>query len=94
MKSKVCVWIDRKNAFLVFWGGEIQQLNSDQYLELSPINISASYSLGHFYDEVVAQIGQAEYVYIFGLSEAKKELQDRLALKRLTKLWRIFTANN
>jgi hypothetical protein len=88
MKSKVCVWIDRKNAFLVFWGGEIKQLNSDQYLELIPRNISASYSLNHFYDEVVAQIAQVESVYIFGLSEAKKQLQDRLETKRLTGLWR------
>jgi hypothetical protein len=87
MKSKVCVWIDRKNAFLVFWGGEIQQLNSGQHLELTPRNISASHSLHSFYDEVVSQITQAESIYIFGLSEAKKELQDRLEIKRLTGMW-------
>lgn len=88
MKSKVCVWIDRKNAFIVFWGGEIKQLNSEKYSELVPRNIPVSYSINHFYDEVVAHIAQAESIYMFGLSEAKKELQDRLEIKRLTGLWR------
>lgn len=87
MRTKVCVWIDRKNAFLVFWGGEITQLNSNPYLELSPRNISANYSLDNFYDEVVAQIAEIEQVYMFGLYEAKRELQNRLEIKRLTKLW-------
>jgi hypothetical protein len=81
------VWIDRKNAFIVFWGGEIKQLSSEKYPEVAPRNIPASYSLNHFYDEVASHIAQAESVYMFGLSEAKKELQSRLEIKRLTGLW-------
>jgi hypothetical protein len=83
MKAKVCVWIDHKNAFIVFWGGEIKQLESRNYFEDNLYTASVANSLNHYYDEVVSNIAQAESIFIFGLNEAKKQLKARLELKQL-----------
>ncbi len=83
MKTKVCVWIDHKNAFIVFWGGEIKQLEVTNYFEDKLYAAPVASSLNHYYDEVVSNIAQAESIYIFGLNEAKKQLKARLELKQL-----------
>jgi hypothetical protein len=65
MKTKACVWIDHKNAFIVFWGGEIKQLEARHYSEDSLYTDPVANSLNHYYDEVVSNIAQAESIYIW-----------------------------
>ena len=97
MKQQVGVWIDHKQAFVVLIGEgaeETQRIESDvekhAHRSLSEggsaddqRNRQFVAHLGGYYDKVIARIGNAESILLFGPGEAKGEFEKRLAGKGL-----------
>lgn len=86
MNKKVGLWIDHKKAVMLFIndGGEESKTvgvdahgsgnaskadDTQQRIETKGLNA--------FYDEVIAAIGDADPIYVFGPGEAKGEFQKR-----------------
>ena|ERR1035437_8425138 len=93
MKKKVGLWIDRRRAAIVTMKNgdlEMQQVNSDierhvrfsgGALDISEEDIVERRLENHlrrYYDEVIANIQDAEAILIFGPGEAKIELKKRI----------------
>ncbi|MEQ1642548.1 MAG: hypothetical protein ABL959_03770 [Pyrinomonadaceae bacterium] len=92
MNKKVGIWIDHREAVIVFvtrGGQETTEIESNvrkhlrQSGETAPAddriqNITTE-QLNKYYDEVIAIIHEAELAFIFGPGEAKGELEKRLA---------------
>jgi stalled ribosome rescue protein Dom34 len=99
MSTRVGLWIDHKRAVLVFLTGkkeEIKEIASDMEKhvrfsgdqkedggadDLRDRQYAAH--LNRYYDEVIAAIGDADSILIFGPGEAKGELAKRLESKGL-----------
>ncbi len=92
MNKKVRIWIDHKEAVIVFvtrGGQEKVGIESDvrkhhrQSGDSGPaddrLQNNTTEQLNKFYDEVVEIIKEAELTFIFGPGEAKGELEKRLA---------------
>ena len=94
MDKKVGLWLDRKKAVIVSMtnnGEERRIITSDMehYVRYSS-NVPGDGSpedmrdrrfwnhLGEYYDKVIAHIGDARSILIFGPGEAKSELKKRL----------------
>lgn len=94
MNKKVGLWLDRKMAVIVSItndGEERRIITSDMehYVRYSS-NVPGDGSaedvrdrrfwnhLGEYYDKVIAHIGEARSILIFGPGEAKSELKKRL----------------
>ena len=94
MNRKVGLWLDHKKAVIVSItndGEERRIITSDMehYVRYSS-NVPGDGSaedirdrrfwnhLGEYYDKVIAQIGDAKSIQIFGPGEAKNELKKRL----------------
>ena len=97
MNRKVGLWLDQKKAVIVSItndGEERRIITSDMehYVRYSS-NVPGDGSeedvrdrrfwnhLGEYYDKVIAQIGEAKSIQIFGPGEAKYELRKRLESK-------------
>jgi len=96
-KRHAGVWIDHRDAFIVFVGegGEVHEIKSDveKHVRFSGHAVSGHGSaedqrdrqsaahLEKYYDEVIAQIGDVGSLLILGPGEAKGEFQKRLAGK-------------
>ena len=97
MNRKVGLWLDHKKAVIVSItndGEERRIITSDMehYVRYSS-NVPGDGSeeevrdrrfwnhLGEYYDKVIAQIGDAKSIQIFGPGEAKYELRKRLESK-------------
>ena len=94
MNKKVGLWLDHKKAVIVSItnnGEERRIITSDmehyvRYSNNAPGDGSTEdvrdrrfwNHLGEFYDKVIAQIGDAKSIQIFGPGEAKNELKKRL----------------
>jgi hypothetical protein len=93
MKKEVGLWIDRRRAAIVTMKNgdlEMQQVNSDiekqarfsgGALDISEEDIVERRLENHlrrYYDEVIANIQDAEAILIFGPGEAKIELKKRI----------------
>ena len=104
MKNQVGLWIDHREAVIVFVtdeGEETKRIISnieqdvrfsagsrsmDGWQEASPEDMRDRRSenqLNRYYDDVIAQIRDAESVLIMGPGEAKGELEKRLEGKKL-----------
>ena len=94
MNRKVGLWLDQKKAVIVSItnDGEERRIitsNMEHYVRYSS-NVPGDGSeedvrdrrfwnhLGEYYDKVIAQIGEAKSIQIFGPGEAKYELKKRL----------------
>jgi hypothetical protein len=101
MKRQAGLWIDHKEALVVFIGDAAEETrriesNMEKHVRFSGGNRpddgaaedqrDRQYTthLNHYYDEVIAQIGDAESILLFGPGEAKGELKKRLAGKGLS----------
>ena len=93
MKKEVGLWIDRRRAAIVTMKNgdmQMQQVNSDiekqvrfsgGALDISEEDIVERRLENHlrrYYDEVIANIQDAEAILIFGPGEAKIELKKRI----------------
>ena len=95
MKKQVGLWIDHKEAFIVFVGEEAEErehLESgmEKHVRFSGHSTFDTGSadnlrdrqfaehLSKYYDEVIAQIHEAESIFLFGPGEAKGELKKQL----------------
>jgi len=100
MKKQAGIWIDHKQAFIVFVGDageEIERKDSGMEKRVRYSGHAASQEgsaddqrdrqfaahLGKYYDEVIAQVHDAESILILGPGEAKGELGKRLAAQGL-----------
>ena len=97
MNKKVGLWLDHNKAVIVSIsnnGEERRIITSDmehyvRYSNNAPGDGSTEdvrdrrfwNHLGEFYDKVIAQIGDAKSIQIFGPGEAKHELRKRLESK-------------
>ena len=100
MQGNSGIWIDHKEAFIVFAGTKEAppaELGVDQHVKFS------GHDRGHegsdddkhgrrrenefvkFYDEVITHVSDAESILLFGPGEAKGELEKRLGEKGLAK---------
>jgi stalled ribosome rescue protein Dom34 len=97
MKKTVGLWIDHKNAVIVFVPGkdaEIKRISSniEKHHRQSGVATPAddvrqrelTGHLNSFYDEVVSCIRDAESILILGPGEAKGELRKRLEKDNLS----------
>ena len=101
-KKQVGLWIDHREAFVVFNGegegaGAVQHIASgmEKHVRFSGRHTAEDGSaddqrdrqfaahLRKYYDEVIAQIGEAESVFLFGPGEAKGELKKQLVAQGL-----------
>lgn len=90
MKTTVGLWIDHKNAVIVFVSGKEEEIklisSTDEKQHRSGASMPAddirqrklTGHLNDYYDEVVSCIREAESILIFGPGEAKGELKKRL----------------
>jgi hypothetical protein len=101
MKNQVGLWIDHRQAFLVFVGDadeETKRVDSDMEKHVrfsgtqSPDGAADdqrdrhfSAHLDQYYDRVIASIGDAQSILVLGPGEAKGELRKRLESKGLGK---------
>ena len=99
MKKQAGIWIDHKQAYIVFVGDgreELQRMDSGMEKHVRYSGHAAhegsaddqrdrqfAAHLGKYYDEVIAQVHDAEAILIFGPGEAKGELEKRFASKGL-----------
>ena len=100
MKKQAGLWIDHREAFIVFVedaGEETTRMKSgmESHVRFSGGNRREDGSaddvqarqfkahLDNYYDKVIAHIGDAESILLFGPGEAKGELEKRLAGKGL-----------
>jgi hypothetical protein len=95
MQVKTGVWIDHKDAFIVFDGVVAPKSASGVEKHVRFTGHAASHEgsaddkrerqhaahLGTYYDEVISHLHDAESIYLFGPGEAKGELEKRLAAK-------------
>ena len=96
MKKQVGLWIDHRESIVVFVtdeGEQTKRITSDMEKHVrfsggaeavSEEDIRDNKFSGHlskYYDEVIACIGDAESILIFGPGEAKGELEKRLTHK-------------
>lgn len=99
MHEKCGIWIDHKEAFVVF----ADATSSQPHPTKSGVEKHVRYSghavhdgsaedqrdrqfaahLAAYYDEVIAQVRHSESIFIFGPGEAKGELEKRLDAKGL-----------
>jgi hypothetical protein len=95
MKSKVGLWIDHRKAVIVTVtdkGEETKEITShmEKHVRFASGSSEDGSSegvrdrqfencLNAYYDEVIASIGEARFIQIFGPGEAKSELEKRLA---------------
>src|ERR1700730_11176341 len=97
MKTTVGLWIDHKQAVIVFGSGkdaEIKRISSniEKHHRQSGVSMPAddvrqrelTGHLNSFYDEVVSCIRDAESILILGPGEAKGELRKRLEKDKLS----------
>lgn len=100
MNGNSGIWIDHKEAFIVFTGatsaGTIAE-GVDRHVKCSGHGTGHEGSdeakrqghhdaqLGKFYDEVITHVSDAESILLFGPGEAKGELEKRLTAKGLGK---------
>src|SRR5690349_9373843 len=93
MKTKVGLWIDHKNAVIVFVTGNEEEIklissNIERPHKQSGVAIPAddvrqrvlTEHLNSYYDKVILSIGNAEAILIMGAGEAKDELKKRLEI--------------
>ena len=97
MHEKSGVWIDHKEAFIVFDGVEAPKGASGVEKHIKFAGHTSSHEgladdkrerqitahLGTYYDEVISHVRDAESIFLFGPGEAKGELEKRLASKGL-----------
>ena len=98
MTKQVGLWIDHRESIVVFVtdeGEQTKRITSDMEKHVrfsggaeavSEEDIRDNKFSGHlskYYDEVIACIGEAESILIFGPGEAKGELEKRLKHKGL-----------
>ena len=99
MKSQVGVWIDHKDAFLVFVGEGAEEPQRTEPGIAKHVRFSDHHAhessaedqrerqlaahLGKYYDEVIAHMHDAQSILLFGPGEAKGELEKRLEAKGL-----------
>ena len=99
MKKQVGIWIDHKDAFVVFAGEGAEEPQgaepgiakhfrfSDHHAHDGAAedrrDLQHATHLGKYYDEVIAYIHDAQSVLLFGPGEAKGELEKRLEGKGL-----------
>jgi hypothetical protein len=99
MKSKVGLWIDHRKAVIVTVtdeGEETKQITSDMEKHVRFAGHAADGGAGEdvrdrqfgnhlnsYYDEVIANLREAESVQIFGPGEAKGELEARMETEGL-----------
>ena len=97
MNKRVGVWLDRKKAVIVSITNNIEAraiITSDMtnyvlYSTVVPGDGSPENArdrrfwnhLGEYYDKIIAEIGDAAEIHIFGPEEAKYELQKRLEIE-------------
>ena len=91
MKQQAGIWIDHKEAFVVFADEGAQ----DEHVRFHGSSGDASADdqrdrqfaahLGTYYDEVIAHVHGSESIFLFGPGEAKGELEKRLTGKGLGK---------
>ena len=88
MKQQVGIWIDHKDAFLVFIGGVERHVQfSDHHAHESSADDQRQKQrtahLATYYDEVISHLDGAESILLFGPGEAKGELEKRIEGKGL-----------
>ena len=99
MKKQVGIWIDHKDAFVVFAGEGAEEPQragpgiakhfrfADHHAHEGAAedrrDLQHATHLGKYYDEVIAYIHDAQSVLLFGPGEAKGELEKRLEGKGL-----------
>jgi hypothetical protein len=95
MQGKSGVWIDHKEAFIVFDGVEAPKSASGVEKHVKFVGHASAHEgaaddqrdrqhaahLGKYYDEVISHLHDAESIFLFGPGEAKGELEKRLAAK-------------
>ncbi len=100
MKQQVGLWIDHRESVIVIVTGEGEETkrvtsNMEKHVRFSSPRTQAvpeedkrdnkfSGHLNKYYDEVIAGIGDAESILIFGPGEAKGEFEKRLEHKGLS----------
>lgn len=93
MKTTVGVWIDHKNAVIVFVRGNEEEIklissNIERPHKQSGVVVPAddvlqrvqTEHLNKYYDEVILSLGKAEAILIMGAGEAKGELKKRIEI--------------
>lgn len=98
MGTKVGLWIDHKNAVVVFVNGKEEEIkrissNIEKPHRQSGTAIRAddvdqrvlTQHLNKYYDEVILSIGKPETILIMGASEAKGELKKRIEINNHNK---------
>ena len=90
MKQQAGIWIDHKQAYIVFAAegreGHVKYSGHAASHEGSADDQRDRQFAAHlvkYYDEVIAQVHDADAILIFGPGEAKGELQKRFAHKGL-----------
>ncbi|WP_395095090.1 hypothetical protein [Armatimonas sp.] len=100
MKKQVGLWIDHKEAFVVFNGEGAEAMRHiesgvEKHVRFSGRHTAEDGSaddqrdrqfashLSKYYDKVIAQICEAESVFLFGPGEAKGELKKQLVARGL-----------
>ena len=97
MKKAAGLWIDHRETVIVFVGDEGEETiriesGMEKHVRFSGSDDNSAEDkrdrqfadhLSKYYDDVVACIRDAESIQIFGLGEAKGELQKRLESKEL-----------
>ncbi|MEP7067649.1 MAG: hypothetical protein ABI789_00350 [Usitatibacter sp.] len=88
MNRQAGIWIDHKEAFVVFvdegaeahvrFNGPGEHGTADDKRERQ-----LATHLGTYYDEVISHVSDAKSILLFGPGEAKGELEKRLAAKGL-----------
>lgn len=97
MKQQAGIWIDHKQAFIVFVDdeakGEHPQSGVDKHVRYSGHSAASDSSaddqrdrqfaehLRQYYDEVITHVAEAKSILILGPGEAKGELEKRFAAK-------------
>lgn len=95
MSKQAGIWIDHKEAYVVFVdeGAEAERMKSGMEKHVRYSGHAASQEgsaddqrdrqfaahLGKYYDEVISHVRDADSILIFGPGEAKGELEKRLA---------------
>ena len=99
MQGNTGIWIDHKEAFIVFDGAteaEAKDAGVDKHVKFSghgsphgsPEDKQDRHleaERGKYYDEVITHVRDAESILLFGPGEAKGELEKRLGEKGLGK---------
>jgi stalled ribosome rescue protein Dom34 len=96
MQAKSGIWIDHKEAFIVFATPD-EVSGVEKHVKFSGHTSShegaaddqrerhKNSELGKYYDEVISHVQESESILLFGPGEAKGELEKRLESKGLGK---------